>query len=62
MRTDLFLIEIYIDFVLKIYKVELIRTRRMLIESKVMEELDKLLTKKSILICIIKLLDNFLEG
>lgn len=62
MRTDVFLIEIYIDFVLKIYKVELIRTRRMLIESKVMEELDKLLTKKSILICIIKLLDNFLEG
>lgn len=62
MRTDIFLIEIYIDFVLKIYKVELIRTRRMLIESKVMEELDKLLTKKSILICIIKLLDNFLEG
>lgn len=62
MRADIFLIEIYIDFVLKIYKVELIRTRRMLIESKVMEELDKLLTKKSILICIIKLLDNFLEG
>ncbi len=62
MRTDIFLIEIYVDFVLKIYKVELIRTRRMLIESKVMEELDKLLTKKSILICIIKLLDNFLEG
>ena len=62
MKKSTRLIELYVDFMLQVYKVDCVRTRRVLIESKVFHDINKDLTKKSTLICVIKLLDGFLEG
>lgn len=61
MKGSTRLMEVYIDFILKTYKVDYIRTRRVIIEQRVLQEFNEKLYKKSILICVLKIIDAFLE-
>lgn len=56
------LIEIYVDFMIKCYKIDYIRARRVLIENKSMQVLDHDIQRKTTLICVLKILDAFMEG
>ena len=53
-------IERYIDFITRIYKIEVIRTRRVLVENQIIISIIKMKHNKYVLISLLKLFRTFL--
>lgn len=54
-------LEILVDFEMKLYKIDLIRTRRAMIESELLQKIGSATQNKYILMLALKLLRFFLE-